>query len=244
MKKVVAIIPARYASSRFPGKLIKKLSGEPVIKHVYENIKKTGLFSEIIIATDDKRIAEVADKFGGKCVMTSAHHKSGTDRVAEVAEKTDADIILNVQGDEPFITGKPLEKLISEFDDPQVEIASLMHKITEENEIKNSNNVKLVVDKNSDALYFSRSMIPFNRDNKKEVTYLKHTGVYAYRKETLLRLVKLPVSDLEDTEKLEQLRFLENGFKIRMVLTEYSGIGIDTPEDLEKAEITARSLNA
>ncbi|MDA3813614.1 MAG: 3-deoxy-manno-octulosonate cytidylyltransferase [Candidatus Cloacimonetes bacterium] len=234
--KVIAIIPARYDSTRFPGKPLAKLGNKYIIQHVYEQAQKSGLFAEVIVGTDDQRIFEAVEGFAGKVILTSKKHKSGTDRVAEVCGKMliceDADVIINVQGDEPFITEKPLRKLIEAFDDPKVMVASLMHEASAD--IENPNVVKVVCDENNNALNFSRSPIPYSRTSK--TGYFKHIGVYAFRRKTLFEFVELPESRLEKIEKLEQLRLLENGYKIRMVITEYKGIGIDTPQDLERAE--------
>ena len=231
--KVIAIIPARFDSTRFPGKPLAKLGNKYIIQHVYEQAKKSGLFAEVIVGTDDQRIFEVVNGFGGKVTLTSKKHKSGTDRVAEVCEKMscckDADVIINVQGDEPFISEKPLKKLIEAFNDPEVMVASLMHELLKD--IDNPNVVKVICDENNDALNFSRTPNPESR-----IPNYKHIGVYAFRRKTLFEFVQLPESKLEKIEKLEQLRLLENGYKIRMVLTSYKGIGIDTPKDLEKAE--------
>ena len=231
--KVIAIIPARFNSTRFPGKPLAKLGNKYIIQHVYEQAKKSGLFAEVIVGTDDQRIFEAVNGFGGKVTLTSKKHKSGTDRVAEVCNKMsfckDADVIINVQGDEPFISEKPLKKLINAFKDPEVMVASLMHELLKD--IDNPNVVKVVCDENDYALNFSR--IP-NLESR--IPNYKHIGVYAFRRKTLFEFVELPESDLEKIEKLEQLRLLENGYKIKMVLTSYKGIGIDTPQDLEKAE--------
>ncbi|MBC8384624.1 MAG: 3-deoxy-manno-octulosonate cytidylyltransferase [Candidatus Cloacimonetes bacterium] len=234
--KIVAIIPARYESSRFPGKLLAQLGNKPVIKHVFDGTKNSGLFDDIIVATDDQRIFETVDDFGGKVVLTAKEHQSGTDRIAEVCSKIDCDVIVNIQGDEPFISSEPLRKLVSVFDDKTIGIASLMHEIKKH--IDNPNSVKVVCDKDNFALYFSRSLIPFNRDAEiSHFQYLKHIGVYAFRKHILEKFVSLPEGKLEKIEKLEQLRLLENCIKIKMVQTEYEGIGIDTPEDLVRAEL-------
>ncbi len=231
--KVIAIIPARFNSTRFPGKPLAKLGNKYIIQHVYEQAKKSGLFAEVIVGTDDQRIFEAVNVFGGKVTLTSKKHKSGTDRVAEVCNKMssckDADVIINVQGDEPFISEKPLKKLINAFKDPEVMVASLMHELLKD--IDNPNVVKVVCDENDYALNFSRIPNPESRTSN-----FKHIGVYAFRRKTLFEFVELPESDLEKIEKLEQLRLLENGYKIKMVLTSYKGIGIDTPQDLEKAE--------
>ena len=231
--KVIAIIPARFDSTRFPGKPLAKLGNKYIIQHVYEQAQKSGLFAEVIVGTDDQRIFEAVNGFGGKVTLTSKKHKSGTDRVAEVCNKMscckDADVIINVQGDEPFITEKPLRKLIDVFNDPDVMVASLMHKTNID--IKNPNVVKVICDENDNALNFFRTPNP-----ESQTPNFKHIGVYAFRRKTLFEFVELPESKLEKIEKLEQFRLLENGYKIKMVLTSYKGIGIDTPQDLEKAE--------
>jgi 3-deoxy-manno-octulosonate cytidylyltransferase (CMP-KDO synthetase) len=233
--KVIAIIPARYDSTRFPGKALAILNGKPIIQLVYEAAMKTELFSEVIVATDDERIYTVVNGFQGLAVMTSPTHKSGSDRIAEVAQNIDCDVVFNIQGDEPFITKQPLSDLKDVFHDHTVQVASLLHEIKDSCEIEDPGNVKVICDRLGNALYFSRAQIPFDRDGKYPVTYWKHIGVYAYRKKTLLRFVATPQGNLERIESLEQLRLLENGIPIRMVRTSYKGIGIDTPEDLEKA---------
>ena len=231
--KVIAIIPARFDSTRFPGKPLVKLGNKYIIQHVYKQAIKSNLFDEVIVGTDDQRIFEAVDGFGGKVTLTSKKHKSGTDRVAEVCSKIpcckDADVIVNVQGDEPFITEKPLKKLIDAFTYQSVQVASLMHELSKD--IENPNVVKVTCDENFNAINFSR--VP---NYESQIINYKHIGVYAFRRKTLFEFVKLPESKMEKIEKLEQLRLLENGYKIRMVLTSYKGIGIDTPEDLEKAE--------
>lgn len=233
--KVIAVIPARYSSTRFPGKALALLNGKPIIQHVYEAAEQSELFSKVIVATDDERIAKAVHSFNAFVVMTSSEHKSGSDRIAEVIENMDCDVVFNIQGDEPFITKQPLSDLKDVFHDPTVQVASLMHEMTNEEEIVNPNNVKVICDRLGNALYFSRSLIPYDRDKTQQVTYWKHIGVYAYLKKTLLRFVAIPQGKLERIESLEQLRLLENGIPIRMVKTAYKGIGIDTPEDLEKA---------
>jgi len=233
--KTIIVIPARFASTRFPGKPLVNLANKPIIQHVYEAVKDLNL--PIIIATDNEMIATRVKEFGAECKLTSADHQSGTDRIAEVVQNLDYDLIINVQGDEPFIKIEPLRELIKAFDDKSVSVASLMHKLNSPSEINNPNNVKVVCGNQEQALYFSRSPIPFNRDKNSNVTYFKHIGVYAYTKTALLEFVKLPMGKLEEVEKLEQLRFLENGYKIKMVETNYTGIGIDTPEDLERASL-------
>jgi len=232
--KFIAIIPARWQSSRFPGKPLALLNNKPIIQHVYENVLNSGIFEQVIVATDSQNILDAVHSFGGSAQMTGTEHHSGTDRVAEVCQNLDFDIVVNVQGDEPFISAEPLKLLTDVFHDPQVQVASLMHLII--GKIDDHNLVKVVCDNQGNALYFSRSVIPCNRDYNPEAYYYGHVGVYAFRKETLLKFIELPPAKLENIEKLEQLRLLENGIKIKMIETKYSGIGIDTPEDLAKAE--------
>ena len=232
---IVAVIPARYAATRFPGKLMQMLGNKPVIRHVYVNVKKTGLFNDVFVVTDSDIIYNEITKNGGKAIMSKKEHESGSDRIAETIEEMDVDIIINVQGDEPFIKKEPLEKLVRLFDDQDVQVASLMRKISKE-EAENPNNVKVVTDSSGNALYFSRSVIPFQRDPGSVVNYFLHVGVYGYKKDALMKFTHWPQSNLEKTEKLEQLRYLENGIKIKMAETDYNSIAIDTPEDLEKAK--------
>ncbi|MDD3050507.1 MAG: 3-deoxy-manno-octulosonate cytidylyltransferase [Candidatus Cloacimonetes bacterium] len=237
-----AIIPARYASVRFPGKPLAHLCGKPIIQHVYERVLHTRLFDAVIIATDDDRISECCKKFGAETVMTSSKHKSGSDRVAEVCRRTEHEIIINVQGDEPFISEEPLRKMMDLLQKEDISIVSLMHRIGDEHDIQNPNFVKVISDRNGDAIYFSRAAIPYNRDKIAGVKYWKHIGVYGFKRASLLSFVELPESKLEMIEKLEQLRLLENGYNIRMIETNYTGIGIDTPEDLLKAETLIERL--
>ncbi len=233
----VAIIPARYGSTRFPGKALALLKGKPIIQHVFERVQASGLFSLVMVATDHDLIAETVLRFGGNISMTPEDLPSGTDRIAEALKYIpEADLIVNVQGDEPLIETLALAELIKVFRSESVQMASLMTFITEASMLQNPNIVKLVVDNEDNALYFSRSAIPFNRDGQAGTNYLRHIGVYAYRREVLWRFVRLPQGKLEQIEKLEQLRALENGIPIRMVYTDYQGIGIDTPEDLETVE--------
>lgn len=227
------MIPARYAATRFPGKLMQALGNKPVIRHVYDNAVATGLFDDVVVVTDSEIIFTEIKSHGGKAVMSKNVHESGSDRIAEAVADLNVDVIINIQGDEPFLKKGPLEKLIHLFNDPSVQVASLMRKISEE-EAVNPNAVKVVVDKNNDALYFSRSVIPFARNGAAQ--YFLHVGVYAYKKNALLSFTQRPASKLELTEKLEQLRYLENGVKIRMAETDYINIAIDTPEDLERAK--------
>jgi 3-deoxy-manno-octulosonate cytidylyltransferase (CMP-KDO synthetase) len=238
--KAIAIIPARYESTRFPGKPLAKLGAKYIIQHVYERVLGSNLFAEVVVGTDDQRIFEEVESFGGKVVLTSKKHESGTDRVAEVCRKlsscSNADVVVNVQGDEPFISREPLKKLIAAFDDPAVQVASLMHRMKKD--FDDPNSVKVVCDKEGFSLYFSRKVIPFEQGNKLEQKpeYFRHIGVYAFRREMLFRFVEMQHGKLEQIEKLEQLRLLENGIRIKMIKTDYEGIGIDTPQDLEKAE--------
>ena len=233
--KIIAVIPARYAATRFPGKLMQKLGNKSIIRHVYDNTVATGLFNDVFVVTDSSIIYNEICNGGGKAIMSKRSHESGSDRIAEAIEEMDVDVIVNVQGDEPFIKKEPLEKLVLLFDDPAVQVASLMRKISKE-EAVNPNNVKVIVDKKGDALYFSRSIIPFQRDNDSMNEYFLHIGVYAYKKEALINFTKWPQSVLEKTERLEQLRYLENGVKIKMAETDYINIAIDTPEDFEIAK--------
>jgi len=232
---IVAVIPARYAATRFPGKLMQMLGNKPVIRHVYVNVKKTGLFNDVFVVTDSDIIYNEITKNGGKAIMSKKEHESGSDRIAEAIAEMNVDIIVNVQGDEPFIKKEPLEKLVRLFDDQDVQVASLMRKISK-GEAENPNNVKVLTDSSGYALYFSRSIIPFQRDPGSAVDYFLHVGVYGYKKDVLMKFTHWPQSKLEKTEKLEQLRYLENGIKIKMAETDYNSIAIDTPEDLEKAK--------
>ena len=237
--KVVAIIPARFNSQRFPGKLMEKIGGKELILFTYQNILKTKFFDEVIVATDDKSIFDLIENNGGKAQITAKNHESGSDRIAEVAKNVEADIIVNVQGDEPFIKKEDLESLINIFKndtEKEIDLASLMEEIKFKEDIENPNNVKVVTDHNGNALYFSRSVIPFDREIQPNTKYYKHIGIYAFRREALLSFSGLKRGFLESTEKLEQLRYLENGYKIRLAISKNPTIGIDTPEDLEKAK--------
>jgi 3-deoxy-manno-octulosonate cytidylyltransferase (CMP-KDO synthetase) len=236
--KIIAVIPARYASTRFPAKLMQDLGGKTVILRTYEAAINTQLFDDVFVVTDSDLIYNEIVSNGGKAIRSIKEHESGSDRIAEAVENLDVDIVVNVQGDEPFIDKDPLEKVIEVFRNDaskQVDLASLMREIKEENEINNPNNVKVVVDQNSFALYFSRSVIPYPREKNVGVRYMQHIGIYAFRKQALLDFYSLPMKSLEASEKLEQLRYLEFGKRIKMVETTHVGIGIDTPEDLDKA---------
>ncbi|MNF52390.1 3-deoxy-manno-octulosonate cytidylyltransferase [compost metagenome] len=236
--KIIAVIPARYASTRFPAKLMQDLGGKTVILRTYEAAVNTHLFDDVFVVTDSDLIYDEIVSHGGKAIRSIKEHESGSDRIAEAIENLDVSIVVNVQGDEPFIDVEPLTKLIEVFRHDatkQVDLASLMREIKNENEIHNPNNVKVVVDQNSFALYFSRSVIPYPREKNVGVRYFQHIGIYAFRKQALLDFYNLPMKSLEASEKLEQLRYLEFGKRIKMVETTHIGIGIDTPEDLEKA---------
>ncbi len=238
MNKVIAVIPARYNSTRFPGKMMEILGNRTIITTTYQNVVETDLFDEVFVATDSELIFDEISKNGGKAVMTG-EHETGSDRIAEAVENIDCDIVINVQGDEPFLKKEPLKQLIDVFsndDKKEISLASLKIHLKELEEIQNPNNVKVVTDNRGFALYFSRSVIPFRRDLDTEIPYYKHIGVYAFRKEALIKFSSLPLTPLEICEKLEQLRYLENGMKIKMVETDFVGVGIDTPEDLEKAK--------
>lgn len=242
--KFLGIIPARYASTRFPAKPLALLGGKPMIQRVYEQVHNT--LDEVIVATDDERIEKAVKDFGGKVLMTSIHHTSGTDRCFEAYEKTDGafDIIINIQGDEPFIQRSQIEVLKDCFQDSATQIATLVKPFTLNDSfetLENVNSPKVVLNKNMEALYFSRSIIPYQRNKDKykwldNHTYYKHIGLYAYRADILQEITLLPPSSLEIAESLEQLRWLENGYKIKVGITHVETIGIDTPEDLERAE--------
>ena len=239
--KYIGIIPARYASTRFPGKPLAMLGGKTVIQRVYE--QAMSVLPEAYVATDDERIFACVEAFGGRAVMTRADHKSGTDRIEEAAEKTgtDADVIINIQGDEPFVQPSQIETLMHLFDDPSTQIGTLGKPFESIEAVRNPNSPKIVVDRRGFALYFSRSVIPYVRgveagDWLTHFPFLKHLGVYAYRREVLAEVTRLPQSALEKAESLEQLRWLENGYRIRVGLTDVETVGIDTPDDLARAE--------
>jgi len=234
MKKF-AFIPARYAATRFPGKLMQSLGDKSVIRHTYENTVATGLFDEVIVVTDSDIIFTEITAAGGKAVMSQYEHESGSDRIAEAAAEMDVDIIVNVQGDTPFVKKEPLEKLLKQFDDPAVQVASMMQVLTDKNDIMDPNFVKVAVDKNMNSLFFSRAVIPYPRDKEFPTTYYEHIGVYAFRKQALMNFTQWPMTPLESAEKVECLRYLENGIPLRMIVVDYMGVEIDTPEDLEKA---------
>ena len=242
--RFVGIIPARYASQRFPGKPLAILGGKTVIQRVYEQVGK--VLDDVYVATDDDRIKNTVEGFGGKAIMTSPNHKSGTDRIEEAVEKIggDFDVVINIQGDEPFIHESQIKELCACFDDADTQIATLGKPFTAEmgmEALENHNSPKIVVDNRGYAMYFSRSVIPYIRNTRREewigqFPYLKHIGLYAYRREVLRQVTQLPQSSLEIAESLEQLRWLQNGYKIKVGLTDVETVGIDTPEDLQRAE--------
>jgi 3-deoxy-manno-octulosonate cytidylyltransferase (CMP-KDO synthetase) len=233
--KRIAMIPARYAATRFPGKLMQVLGDKTVIRHTYDATMATGLFDEVVVVTDSEIIFSEITNAGGKAVMSLHEHESGSDRIAEAAAAMDVDIIVNVQGDTPFVKKEPLQQLLQQFDDETVQVASMMQVLTNPDEINDPNFVKVAVDKKMNSLFFSRSVIPYPRDNHFPTTYYEHIGVYAFRKSALMNFTQWPVTPLEAAEKVECLRYLENGIPLRMIVVDYMGVEIDTPEDLEKA---------
>jgi 3-deoxy-D-manno-octulosonate cytidylyltransferase len=234
--RIIAMIPARYAATRFPAKLMQKLGTRTVIRHTYEATQATGLFEEVVVVTDSEIIYNEITAAGGKVVMSKQEHESGSDRIAEAVAGMEVDIIVNVQGDTPFVKREPLEALLKQFDDPGVQVASMMQVITRQTDIDDPNFVKVAVDKNMNSLFFSRSVIPYPRDKEAHTTYYEHIGVYAFRKKALLDFTSWPITPLEAVEKIECLRYLENGIPLRMIVVDYMGVEIDTPEDLRKAE--------
>ena len=233
--KIGAFIPARYAATRFPAKLMQPLGDKTVIRHTYDNTLATGLFDEVYAVTDSDIIFNEIVQHGGKAIMSQRSHESGSDRIAEAIQDLPIDVVVNVQGDEPFVKKEPLQKLLTVFNDTTVQVASLMQVLTEQKLIEDPNYVKVAVDKNNNALFFSRSVIPYPRSKDNAIIYYEHIGVYAFKKQALLDFTNWPMSPLEAAEKIECLRYLENGVPIKMVVTEYMGVEIDTPEDLAKA---------
>ena len=240
MSTIGAFIPARYAATRFPAKLMQQLGDKTVIRHTYDNAKATGLFDEVYVVTDSDIIYQEITNNGGKAIMSIKTHESGSDRIAEAIEHLDIDIVVNIQGDEPFVKRAPLEKVLDCFKDTNVQVASLMQVLENPTSIADPNYVKVAVDKKMNALFFSRSVIPYLRDTAVAPTYYEHVGVYAFKKQALIDFTNWPMSPLEAAEKIECLRYLENGVGIRMAITDYMGVEIDTPEDLIKA---AKLLN-
>jgi 3-deoxy-manno-octulosonate cytidylyltransferase (CMP-KDO synthetase) len=233
--KIVALIPARYDATRFPGKLMKLLGKKTVIRQTYDSTLETGLFDEVIVVTDSTIIFDEIVSHTGKAVMSKHNHESGTDRIAEAAAEINAGIIVNIQGDTPFVKKDAIEKLLRQFDDPSVQVASLMRALTDEKEINDPNFVKVAVDRNMNSLFFSRSPIPFPRDKEIAISYYEHIGVFGFRKKALIDFTSWAVTPLEAAEKIECLRYLEHGIPLCMVVVDYVGIEIDTPEDLERA---------
>jgi 3-deoxy-manno-octulosonate cytidylyltransferase (CMP-KDO synthetase) len=234
----IAMIPARYAATRFPAKLMQALGNKTVIRHTYDNTVATGLFDEVVVVTDSDIIYQEIVSYGGKAKMSKKIHESGSDRIAEAIADMDIDLVVNVQGDEPFIQKKPLQQLLALFqgeEGKQVQVGSLVQVLKEQRSIEDPNYVKVALDNNQNALFFSRSPIPFPRNMEAPLVYYEHIGVYAFRKGALLKFTTWPMGSLEAAEKIECLRYLENGVPIRMVITEYMGVEIDTPADLERA---------
>ncbi len=244
-QKVIGVIPARYASSRFPGKVLKDIAGKPMIQRVYEQANRSQLLDQLFVAVDDERVLKVVEGFGGKAAMTKTEHQSGTDRLAEALEKIDADIVVNIQGDQPLFDSNMIDEAVQPMlDDTTIQMSTLKTKIEEE-DFADPAVVKVVTDEDDFALYFSRSLIPYSRDNV-EVNIYEHVGLYVYRKEFLFTISKLPQSYLEKIEMLEQLRVLEKGYKIKVIETKsdsISGISVDTPEDLVKVEKIIKEMN-
>lgn len=251
--KITAVIPARYASIRFPGKALAEIGGKPMIQHVYERTARAKLVSRVIVATDDSRIADVVHRIGGEAIMTSTGHETGTDRLAEVAASLDSDIIVNVQGDEPLICPDMIDQAIQPFlDDNTLQMGTLKTRIKSLHDFLSPNVVKVVTDNQGNALYFSRSPLPFFRDKWKDLKdesfccgkllCYKHVGLYVYRRDFLLKFASMPPTFLEISEKLEQLRAIENGVKIRVAETEFESIGVDTPDDLVKAQLRYQQM--
>ena len=246
MKKI-AMIPARYAATRFPGKLMQVLGSKSVIRHTYDNTVNTGLFDEVIVVTDSDIIYNEIVNNGGKAVKSIRQHESGSDRIAEAVELMDVDIVLNVQGDEPFVQKEPLKKLLNVFEGDEgktVQVGSLMQVMRVREFIEDPNYVKVAVNKNMEALFFSRSVIPYQRDTNVATNFYEHIGVYAFRKAALMKFTAWAITPLEAAEKIECLRYLENGISIKMVVTEYMGVEIDTPDDLIRAAYLLEQDNA
>ncbi|RYD56484.1 MAG: 3-deoxy-manno-octulosonate cytidylyltransferase [Sphingobacteriales bacterium] len=237
--RAIAMIPARLGATRFPEKLLANIKGKTVIRRTLESTLNTGLFDEVIVVTDSEQIKQEVEQYGGQAVMSKGQYESGTDRIAEIAEDIDADIFVNVQGDEPFVQKAPLEKLLKVFADEtgkNIQVASIVQKLKDEELAHDPNFVKVALDLRQNAMYFSRSAIPYLRNRDLGITYYEHIGVYAFRKQALLNFTKWPQSPLEMAEKIECLRFLENGVPIKMVISSYMGVEIDMPEDIQRAE--------
>ena len=235
--KTIALIPARYAATRFPGKLMQTLGDKSVIAHTYENTMATRLFDEVMVVTDSEIIFDEISRYGGYVTMSKQHHESGSDRIAEAVADLEVDIVVNVQGDEPFVNKEALVKLLNVFyeEGNNVQVASIMQEMKDAKQVNDPNYVKVAVDNNMNALMFSRSTIPYQRNTDIEPVYFEHIGIYAFRKQALMNFTNWEITPLESAEKIECLRYLENGVPIKMVMSDYMGIEIDTPEDLEKA---------
>lgn len=236
--KIAAFIPARYAATRFPAKLMQMLGDKSVIRHTYDNTVATGLFDQVYVVTDSEIIFQEITQHGGNAIMSKRTHESGSDRIAEAVADLEVDIVVNVQGDEPFVKREPLEQLLKVFqgeEGKQIQVASLMQVLKEQKFIEDPNYVKVAIDRNQHALMFSRSVIPYPRSKDMAITYYEHIGVYAFRKLALINFTHWPMTPLEAAEKIECLRYLEYGIPIKMVITDYMGVEIDTPEDLERA---------
>ena len=243
MMKAIGIIPARWKASRFEGKILAMIAGKPLIQHVWERAKESHLLEDLIIATDSEKVIKAAESFGGKAVYTSKDQPSGTDRIAEVVNPIEVEIIVNIQGDEPLMHYSMIDGLVRALDEEKsTPMATVIKKISDKSELENPNVVKVAVDKDGYALYFSRYPIPYLRDNDKSHVFYKHIGIYAYTKDFVFTYTNLPRSPLEDAEKLEQLRVLENGYRIKTIETDYDTIGVDTPEDLKKAEEAIKNV--
>lgn len=244
MIKIIAVIPARLQATRFPNKLLKDLCGKPVLVRTFEQVQKTQLFDDVLIATDAIEIQKVMQQAGAKVFLSQKIHESGSDRIAEAVANLDVDVVINVQGDEPFIDTEALTKMVNFFreDTQNTSVCSLMTPIKDLTKLTNPNVVKVVANLQGKALYFSRSCVPYIRDEKTQTTHYQHIGVYGFRKEALMSFYQLPASTLENTEKLEQLRYLDNGFSIQMITTNHIGIGIDCLEDLENAKVLWQKL--
>jgi 3-deoxy-manno-octulosonate cytidylyltransferase (CMP-KDO synthetase) len=235
--RIIGVIPARYDSTRLPGKPLVNIAGKPMIQHVWERSKRSKLIDKLIVATDDRRIFDAVKGFGGKAVMTSKKHESGTDRIGEAVKKLKYRIVVNIQGDEPFMDPKNIDRAIKPLiSDKKLNVSTLCYEIANSDEIGNPNIVKVVFDKNFDALYFSRYPLPYNRIGSLKIKYYKHIGLYVYRRDYLLKLVRMKQSGLEEAEKLEQLRILESGEKIKVVLTNIDSHSVDTEDDLNKLQ--------
>ena len=244
--KTIAMIPARYAATRFPGKLMQKLGDRSVIAHTYENTMATRLFDEVMVVTDSPIIFDEITHYGGYVTMSRLPHESGSDRIAEAVADLDVDIVVNVQGDEPFVNKEALLKLLNVFYEAgssHLQVASIMQQMKDEKQISDPNYVKVAVDKNMNALMFSRSPIPYPRNTDVEPVYYEHIGIYAFRKQALMNFTNWEITPLETAEKIECLRYLENGVPIKMVVSDYMGIEIDTPEDLERARAVITRIN-